>query len=807
MSIPPTRLRLLIVEDCESDADLILLNLESAGYAVSSARVQSAKAMREAMEGEVWDAVISDYSMPGFSVHAALSIKNELNPDIPFIVVSGTVPEETAVDLMKAGAHDYLMKNKLTRLAPVLKREIQEAEVRRKRKLAEASLKEREARYRNLIGNIPDMIYTFSVRYGVLFFSPRVESMLGYSQEELIADPEIRRSLVHGEDRPAFDRSMADCQFGKHYDLQYRIHDRTGTERWLQDRSIKITPEGDDMVVDGIASDITERKRMEMEIRTSNFELAKLYDLSQSFSGAENVQDVYTIVTKSAVEDVHTTFSRLASMEGRDLVIKSAYPVRILDHELYVGCRYPADLLPFCMKVLAGDEAVVIDATDPSIGPEERSMLLLDHVTSACLVPLISTTPTGGGTRGTGLLMLGEARKKERESFTPQKLRMARSIAQLTSASIHRLSLRELNIRRLKKLSALREIDSAISSSFDLTFILATILGNIVRQLGVDAADVLLYDPQTESLRYASGLGFRETTRRDVRLGLGESQAGRAAAERCLVHVDETAEPGNLLLTGSLADEGFVAYYGIPLIAKGQILGVLEVYNRTRLEPDDEWLDFFGALANQAAIAIDNSTLFDRLESTNSELTAAYDATIQGWSRALDLRDKETEGHTLRVTEMTVRLAKAVGFSDEETLHAKRGALLHDIGKMGVPDAILLKPGPLTDEEWVLMKKHPMYAFELLSPINYLRPALDIPYCHHEKWDGSGYPQGLAGEDIPLSARIFAIVDVWDALRSDRPYRPAWREDRVIDHIRSLSGSHFDPAVVELFLGNLEREG
>jgi HD-GYP domain-containing protein (c-di-GMP phosphodiesterase class II) len=138
--------------------------------------------------------------------------------------------------------------------------------------------------------------------------------------------------------------------------------------------------------------------------------------------------------------------------------------------------------------------------------------------------------------------------------------------------------------------------------------------------------------------------------------------------------------------------------------------------------------------------------------------------------------------------------------SDEQLVHVRRGALLHDIGKMGVPDRILLKPGPLTDDEWTIMRQHPSFAYEMLAPIQYLRPALDIPYCHHEKWDGSGYPRGLKGEQIPLAARMFAVVDVWDALRSDRPYRRAWPVDRVREHIRDHAGSHFDPAAMAAFL-------
>jgi len=213
-----------------------------------------------------------------------------------------------------------------------------------------------------------------------------------------------------------------------------------------------------------------------------------------------------------------------------------------------------------------------------------------------------------------------------------------------------------------------------------------------------------------------------------------------------------------------------------------------------------EWMEQVEILARQAAIAIDNGSMFDDLQNSNQELVMAYDATIEGWSKAMNLRDNETEEHTQRVTLLTLKMATKLGMSDSEMAHIRRGALLHDIGKIGVPDGILLKTGPLNDEEWDIMRQHPRYAFEMIAPISYLKPALDIPYCHHEKWDGSGYPRGLKGELIPLSARIFAVVDVYDALTSDRPYRNAWQEKKALEYIREQSGKQFDPKVVEEFL-------
>lgn len=354
---------------------------------------------------------------------------------------------------------------------------------------------------------------------------------------------------------------------------------------------------------------------------------------------------------------------------------------------------------------------------------------------------------------------------------------------------------------RLEHLATLHAVDMIISASLDLRVTLQEILDLVISQLHVDAAAVLLLNPHTQVLEYAAMQGFRTSLMRNSRLRLGEGIAGRAALERKSISIPNLLQPGSgFVRTPLIEGEGFVGYYAVPLIAKGQVKGVLDILHRSPLNVDEEWWAFLEALAAQAAIAIDNATLFNDLQRSNTELILAYDTTIEGWARALELRDQETEGHTQRTMEITLRLARAMGMNEAELVHVRRGALLHDIGKMSIPDSILLKTGPLTEEEWQIMRRHPVYAFELLSPIAYLRPALDIPYCHHERWDGAGYPRGLKGESIPLAARIFALADIWDALNSERRYHPAWPEEQIREHIRSLAGTQFDPKVVEVFL-------
>jgi PAS domain S-box-containing protein len=383
------------------------------------------------------------------------------------------------------------------------------------------------------------------------------------------------------------------------------------------------------------------------------------------------------------------------------------------------------------------------------------------------------------------------------------------------NAEITRIKLFEESQRRLKRIASLREIDQEISSSSDLSATLKKIVINVQNHLEADAVDILLFDESQSIFLYAESIGFDTKRIMNARVKMGGSFAGIAAQEREMVHFNVLSE-GTVdeAFSSLLKEENISNYFGMPLVVKDKLVGVLEVYLRREEDPDQEWLDFYKTLAGQAALAIENARLVDGLESayqgltkvnadllvSNSNLTAAYDATIESLALALNLRDYETVDHSRRVTTMMMELANMMDFSPEELVNIHRGTLLHDIGKLGVPDAILRKPGILTTEERQIMQQHPVFAYNLLKSIEYLQPALDIPHLHHEKWDGTGYPYGLAGKNIPLSARLFAIVDVYDALTSDRPYRKAWTRDATIEFIKGQKAIHFDPKVVDLFL-------
>jgi response regulator RpfG family c-di-GMP phosphodiesterase len=585
-------LRILLIEDSESDAFLLLRELRKAGYDVESERLETAEDMKSALADKTWDLVICDYSLPHLDAPRALEVLKSSGLDLPFILVSGTIGEESAIDALKAGAHDFIIKGKYARLGPAIERELREADVRRDRRRAEQELKEKE----RLLSEAQRIGHIGSWRYHIpgdtLQFSDEMYRLLDASPEIFPHTIQALLGLVDSEDRPAAAAWVDQIRAGRRVgELDFRILHASGELRYIQ------------------------------------------------FTG-------------------ETSFD---------------------------------------------------------------------------------------------------------ETGKP-----SRFIGTAQDVSEHRLS--EIQIRQqLARLTSLRIIDQAITSSFDMRFTLDIVLAQVITQLQVDAAGILLLDPTGQSLEYRVTRGLRKQSIQRDRLSLTGSLAGRVVRKRRSIHLENLKEQNDAAqLSPLLSGEDFASYYGVPLITKGKVKGVLELFQRVPLILYAEWINFLEALAGQAAIAIENATLFENLQKSNIELEQAYDATIEGWSHALDLRDHETEGHTLRVTETALELARLIGLEDEILVHMRRGGLLHDIGKLGVPDLILLKPGPLTEEEWRIMRMHPQYAYNWLAPIDYLRKAIEIPYCHHEKWDGSGYPRGLACQAIPPTSRIFAVVDVWGPLQPDR---------------------------------------
>lgn len=614
-----------------------------------------------------------------------------------------------------------------------------------------------ERRFMALVRNSTDVIIVLDGNGGVSEVSPSA-ARLGL-RGQVTRERDLWRA-VHPRDRSIALEAMRTLQGrppgAKRAEpvtarFRYRV---AGTWRWLE---VIATDMRDDIDVRGIvlnARDVTEREDSANRLRVS--------------------EAYYRAIFEKSLEGI------LLVNEDRSIRSVSGAVVRMLGYpmEAYVG-RDRSDLIH------PDDRDAFLDSLDMAEA--------MDGSTESIRFRLKGATGAWHWQEGTVTNLL---RDPDVRGFILNFREIGDRIKALEKIQNLNNELR----RRLDHLQSLRRIDMAITNSVDLRLVLDIFMDQLVSDLGLDAVAVLLYEPSVQGLRPAAGRGFTSELRHRTHTSLGQGPAGRAALEQRSVFLpDLLTEAGR----GSAIDPDeqgdFASYMAVPMLAKGQLQGVIELYTRSPLEPNDEWSEFLETYADQGAIAIENSQLLRSLERSNVELQRAYDRTIEGWANALDLKDEDTAGHSKRVTDTTVRLARRLGISSDELVHVQRGALLHDIGKMGIPDSILLKRGPLTKEEFDVMKQHPVYAYELLYPIEFLRPALDIPYCHHERWDGTGYPRGLKGEQIPLAARIFAVVDVFDALTSDRPYRAAWTEEKAKEHIREGIGSHFDPAVVTAF--------
>jgi len=344
--------------------------------------------------------------------------------------------------------------------------------------------------------------------------------------------------------------------------------------------------------------------------------------------------------------------------------------------------------------------------------------------------------------------------------------------------------------RQVRRMADLHRIDVAITGKADLAHTLALILEVGQEHLQAAAGCVWQHDPTTASYELLAARGL------DLR---------RASHHPFLTPLSTAASEKNPQLKAvTLQGVTYLARTAVPLRLSGELKGLLEFYHATPPQADPNWGAFLDTLTTETLIAIENAELLEGLRQSNRELKEAYDATLEGWSSALGLREREAGAHTRRVTLMSVRLARRLGLSEDAVDNIRRGALLHDVGKMAIPDHILLKPEGLSEEEWQLVRRHPDFARQMLEPVSFLRGAMDIPRFHHERWDGSGYPYGLKGEQIPVAARIFAIIDVWDSLLSDRPYRPAWPAEEVLKYLRLQSGQSFDPELIPIFLDLLQ---
>ena len=386
---------------------------------------------------------------------------------------------------------------------------------------------------------------------------------------------------------------------------------------------------------------------------------------------------------------------------------------------------------------------------------------------------------------------------KQPNSFNEADVQMVNALAGQAAIAMENARLFEETRRQLAELEIIQTIASALRIAQTLDEVFPILLEQLITQFNMGSALVDLLDPVSDEIVTMLALGAWSPM-------TGMRTPADVGGSGLVIATGKPYVSTDVLADGYVARpdliEGQNAVACVPIVAQHQPIGTLWVGRQSKIAISDEELNLLIAMGEMVGNTIQRMRLHEQTVNQATEIAEAYDLTLQGWAKALELRDKETEGHSRRVMQLTLQMAAQFGIPEQQMIHIRRGVLLHDIGKMGVPDQILKKAGPLNEEEWEEMRRHPQYAYDLIHPIAYLRPSLDIPYCHHEKWDGTGYPHGLKGEEIPLPARIFAVVDVYDALSTDRPYRPAWPREYVLDYLFQQSGRHFDPQVVEALL-------
>ena len=840
-----TNLKILYIEENPKEQKKLVDFVASENLPYEFTVASTVPDARKALGSSDFDLVLCECQIGKFT---AFDIIEELE-DIPYIFLTRQGSEIIAVQALKAGAADYIIKDSheeylfglSTALEKAIRKKDQEKEARlyqqqleeivaerthvllesNQRLTEETSLRAqaleelRESReiYRRFFQTSRDAVFISSEDGRWIDMNESAIELFGYQQREDIWSDSILDLYWEPEARKKYTKTIKDQGFAKDYPIKFRKKDGSSFDTLIS--AIPYEIGGKVIGYQGFIRDISEELQAEDERQQLLKQQSVINDLSIEMGTILTLDDTYQSIASHVKElfelevfnllkfdqqqecvQVELVWESDPSNKSGELfqarfenidqsiqnqVIRSRKPLYIPDFWLY---HQDNDL-----ELAAKNNGGGVSGLDKDDSQFACSMLF---------APVVVEDQT------IGVLQI---LKQETNAYSQEDLAVLTRIANVVAIGLQKAYLYKASDKLVEKLVTLQRIEQVILENLSLPTTLDVLVDQLVKELGVDAVDILYFHPTLKTLKFITQTGFRQNILQHTDLELGEGYAGTAAQSRSTIHIPDLPEE-DMELTRSLefAAEQFISYFGVPLLTKGKLVGVLEVFQRSPLNPDQEWLELLEMVAGLAAIAIDLQNLHNDLERSQTEITKAFDAIIEGWAQALELRGIEPEGHWIRVEDLTLRLARKLELNEDTLPDIRRGALLHDIGKMGIPDQVLHKGTSLTKEERKMIGRHPIDAYELLKSVDTLHSALDIPLYHHEQWDGEGYPYGLSGEKIPLPARIFAIVDVWDALLTDRPYRKAWPKEKALAHIKKQSGKHFDPQVVKAFLEIIEAD-
>lgn len=840
-----TRLKILSIEDNQKDQKKLEQYIARENLPYELTAVSSVPDAREALELVEFDLILSES-------HLGKAAASDLIDEVeypPLIFLTREDQDKNAIKALKNGAADCVLKDNegeyLKLLPSAIEKAVQEREGENEfkkyhkqleeivagrahvliqsnqrltdeslqRAQAEVKLRESKEIYRRFFQTSRDAVFITSEDGSWIDMNQSAVELFGYQKKEQLLSVNIFDLYYEPKEREAYTQVIEEKGYTKGYPLKLRKNDGSVIDALISSTLYEV----DNKIVgyQGIIRDISQDLKIEEERQKLLNQQAVIDELSVDVGSILELEKLYESIISHIVKlfDVNTFIISKYDHENELIEAKFAWE----DGQITVSNKLhalPLDKFGHGNKsrVLCSKKTVYIpdlgkyllENSDPALKDkdfDEIFSLEEDEESanySTLLAPLVVDKQVVGA-----LQILNN----QVDAYTKEEFSLLTKIANVVAIGLQKAYLFEESERLVEKLTTLNRIEQTILENLSLPSILDSLVDQLVRELDVDAADVLYFHPTLKTLKIIAQTGFRQNVLQSTDLEIGEGFAGTAAQSRNTIHIpDLTQEETKFTRSLAFAAEKFVSYFGVPLLAKGQLVGVLEIFHRSPLDPSQQRLELFEMVAGYAAIAIDHQNLQKELERSRTEIIKGFDAIIEGWAKALELRGIEPPGHAQRAVDLTLRLAGELGLSGDTLIELRRGALLHDIGKMGIPDQVLNKGKELTKEERKMIGRHPIDAFDLLGQIDALQSARDIPLHHHENWDGGGYPQGLKGEEIPFQARIFAIVDVWDALLTDRSYRDAWPRDKAVAHIKEQSGKHFDPRVVKAFLKIIESD-
>jgi len=835
-----TKLKILYIEETQKDLKSLkdYIAREKLPYElVSSVSVSDA---RDKLDLGEFNLVLSEYHLGNVTVFELI---DDLK-DPPIIILTEEKNETNAVRALKSGASDYMFKDGegeyLKLLPSAIDKAVQEKEqesefnnyhkqleeivagrahvlIQSNQRLTDETLQRaqaveelRESKeiYRRFFQTSRDAVFITSEDGSWIDMNQSAVELFGYQNKEQLLNVSIFDLYHEPKERDEFTRVIKEQGFTKDYPFKLRKKDGSVFDVLVSSTLYEVDNEivGYQGIIRDISQDIKleeERQQLvnqqtvidELSIAVgSTLELAALYE--SIISHIVKLFDVNTFIISKYNHENDLIEAKFAWGDGKPGSSERLHnlPLNKFGHgnkSRVIRSKktvYIPDLVKYQLESNDPDGSEVFSF--------EKDGENVNY--STLLAPLVVNKQAVGAL---------QIIKNQVDAYNKEEFTLLTKIANVVAIGLQKAYLFEESEKLVEKLTTLNQIQKTILENLSLPTTLDSLAEQLVRELDVDAANILYFHPTLKTLKLIAQTGFRQSILQNTDLEIGEGYAGTAAQSRSTIHVpDLTQEETKLTQSLAFAAEDFISYFGLPLLAKGNLVGVLEIFHRSLLDPDQQQLELFEMVAGLAAIAIEHQNLQKDLERSRNEIIKGFDAIIEGWAQALELRGIESTGHAGRVVDLTLRLAQELGLGGDAEIELRRGALLHDIGKMGIPDQVLNKGKELTKEERKMIGRHPVDAFKLLEKIDALQSALDIPLYHHEKWDGTGYPYGLKGDKIPFQARLFAIVDVWDALLTDRPYRDAWPLEKAVTHIKEQSGKHFEPRVVNAFLKILEED-